>query len=64
MNPLHLLRFIQNNWVPLNRTMERAGVSEMNNFRRSHDVFHHDKPLAMRSRRRIDASPLDPASTT
>ena len=30
--PMDLLRFIPKNWVPLNLMMERAGISEMDNY--------------------------------
>jgi len=31
------------NWVPLNLMMERAGMSEMDIFNRTRDVFLHYK---------------------
>ncbi len=42
-DPLDLLRFIPKNWVPLNMMMERAGMSEMEIYNRSRDVFQHFK---------------------
>ena len=40
-DPADLLRFIMKNWVPLNMMMERAGMSEMDIYNRSRDVFLH-----------------------
>jgi hypothetical protein len=42
-DPKDLLGFIMKNWVPLNLMMERAGMSEMDIYNRSRDVFHHFK---------------------
>ena len=42
-DPADLLRFIMKNWVPLNMMMERAGMSEMDIYNRSRDVFLHYK---------------------
>ena len=39
--PMDLLRFIPKDWVPLNLMMERAGMSEMDIYNRSRDVFHY-----------------------
>jgi hypothetical protein len=38
---LDLLRFIEKNFIPLNTMMERAGMSEMDIYHRTRDVFHH-----------------------
>jgi hypothetical protein len=40
-DPLDLLRFIPKNFVPLNEMMMRAGMSEMDIYNRTRDVFHH-----------------------
>ncbi len=40
-NPQDLLRFLSRNFVPLNTMMERAGMSEMDIYNRSRDVFRH-----------------------
>ncbi|MCX6874308.1 MAG: hypothetical protein NTW21_10950 [Verrucomicrobia bacterium] len=42
-DPLDLLRFIERNFIPLNTMMERAGMSEMDIYHRTRDVFHHFK---------------------
>jgi hypothetical protein len=42
-DPKDLLGFIMKNWVPLNMMMERAGMSEMDIYNRSRDVFLHYK---------------------
>jgi hypothetical protein len=42
-DPRDLLGFIMKNWVPLNMIMERAGMSEMDIYNRSRDVFLHYK---------------------
>ena len=42
-DPLDLLRFIPKNFVPLNEMMMRAGMSEMDIYNRTRDVFHHFK---------------------
>jgi hypothetical protein len=49
-DPLELLRFISRNFVPLNTMVECAGMSEMDTYNRTRDVFHHfhlpyDPPL-------------------
>lgn len=38
---LDLLRFIEKNFIPLNTMMERAGMSEMDIYHRTRDVFHY-----------------------
>lgn len=40
-DPLELLRFIQQNFAPLNLMMERAGMSEMDIYQRSGDIFRY-----------------------
>jgi hypothetical protein len=40
-DPLELLRFIQRNFVPLNLMMEQAGMSEMDIYDRTRDLFHY-----------------------
>ena len=40
---LDLLRFIEKNFIPLNTLMERAGMSEMDIYHRTRDVFHYFK---------------------
>ena len=40
---LDLVRFIEKNFGPLNAMMERAGMSEMDIYHRTRDVFHHYK---------------------
>ena len=42
-DPMDLIRFIQKNFGPLNAMMERAGMSEMDIYTRTRDVFHHYK---------------------
>ena len=42
-DPMELIRFIQRNFVPLNLMMERAGMSEMDIYHRTRDVFQHYK---------------------
>ena len=42
-DPMDLLRFIERNFVPLNTMMVRAGLSEMDIYNRTRDVFHHFK---------------------
>jgi hypothetical protein len=42
-DPMDLINFIQKNFVPLNLMMERAGMSEMDIYNRTRDVFHHYK---------------------
>lgn len=37
--PLDLIRFIEKNFAPLNAMMERAGMSEMDIYNRTRDVF-------------------------
>lgn len=34
-----LIRFVEKNFAPLNLMMERAGMSEMDNYNRTRDVF-------------------------
>jgi len=36
-----LLRFITQNFAPLNLMMERAGISEMDIYQRSGDIFRY-----------------------
>ncbi len=38
-DPMDLIRFIQKNFIPLNTMMERAGMSEMDIYDRTRDVF-------------------------
>jgi hypothetical protein len=38
-DPLDLIRFIEKNFAPLNSMMERAGMSEMDIYHRTRDVF-------------------------
>lgn len=38
-DPLDLLRFIQKNFIPLNTMMEHAGMSEMDIYNRTKEVF-------------------------
>jgi hypothetical protein len=38
-DPLDLLRFIERNFIPLNSMMERAGMSEMDIYDRTKEVF-------------------------
>jgi hypothetical protein len=40
-DPLDLIRFIEKNFIPLNSMMERAGMSEMDIYHRTRDVFHY-----------------------
>ena len=40
-NPLDLIRFIQRNFGPLNAMMDRAGMSEMEIYHRTRDLFHY-----------------------
>ncbi len=42
-DPMDLIRFIRKNFVPLNAMMERAGLSEMDIYNRTRDVFLHFK---------------------
>ena len=42
-DPMDLIRFIKKNFMPLNAVMERAGMSEMDIYNRTRDVFHHFK---------------------
>ena len=37
--PADLLRFIEKNFIPLNTMMKRAGMSEMDIFNRTRDIF-------------------------
>jgi hypothetical protein len=39
--PSDLLRFIEKNFIPLNTMMERAGMSEMDIYNRTWDIFHY-----------------------
>ncbi len=38
-DPMELIGFIQKNFAPLNSMMERAGMSEMNIYNRTRDIF-------------------------
>jgi hypothetical protein len=38
-DPIDLLRFIEKNFIPLNTMMERAGMSEIDIYNRTRDVF-------------------------
>ena len=38
-----MINFISKNFVPLNLMMERAGMSEMDIYNRTRDVFLHFK---------------------
>ena len=40
-DPMDLIRFIQKNFGPLNAMMERAGMSEMDIYNRTRDIFLH-----------------------
>ena len=40
---MDLINFIIKNFGPLNLMMERAGMSEMDIYNRTRDVFHHFK---------------------
>jgi hypothetical protein len=42
-DPMDLINFIQKNFVPLNTMMERAGMSEMDIYHRTRDIFHYFK---------------------
>lgn len=42
-NPMDLINFIKKNFGPLNAMMERAGMSEMDIYNRTRDVFQHFK---------------------
>lgn len=42
-DPMDLIRFIQKNFGPLNAMMERAGMSEMDIYNRTRDIFLHYK---------------------
>jgi len=42
-DPTDLIRFIQKNFGPLNAIMERAGMSELDIYNRTRDVFLHYK---------------------
>ena len=42
-DPMDLIRFIQKNFVPLNTMMERAGMSEMDIYHRTRDIFRYFK---------------------
>jgi hypothetical protein len=42
-DPMDLIRFIQKNFGPLNAMMERAGMSEMDIYNRTRDIFLHFK---------------------
>ena len=42
-DPMDLINFIKKNFVPLNLMMERAGMSEMDIYNRTRDVFLHYK---------------------
>jgi hypothetical protein len=49
-DPLDLIRFIEKNFAPLNSMMERAGMSEMDIYHRTRNIFHYfnlpfDAPL-------------------
>jgi hypothetical protein len=41
--PMDLINFISKNFIPLNLMMERAGMSEMDIFNRTRDIFHYFK---------------------
>ena len=46
-DPMELIDFIQENFVPLNTMMERAGMSELDIYNRTRDVFlHYGLPYA------------------
>lgn len=40
-DPLDLVRFIEKNFAPLNTMMERAGMSEMDIYHRTRDIFRY-----------------------
>lgn len=42
-DPMDLLNFIIKNFGPLNAMMERAGMSEMDIYNRTRDIFHYFK---------------------
>ncbi len=42
-DPMDLINFIKKNFVPLNMMMERAGMSEVDIYNRTRDVFLHYK---------------------
>jgi len=42
-NPMDLINFIAKNFGPLNMMMERAGMSEMDIYNRTRDIFHYFK---------------------
>jgi len=42
-DPLDLIRFISKNFIPLNTMMERAGMSEMDIYLRTRDIFLYFK---------------------
>jgi hypothetical protein len=42
-DPMDLIHLVQKNFVPLNLMMERAGMSEMDIYERTRDVFLHYK---------------------
>jgi hypothetical protein len=42
-DPMDLIQFIQKNFVPLNLMMERAGMSEMDIYNRTRDIFIYFK---------------------
>jgi hypothetical protein len=42
-DPMELIRFIQKNFAPLNTMMERAGMSEMDIYHRTRDIFLYFK---------------------
>ena len=56
-DPMDLIRFIQQNFAPLNAMMERARMSELAIYQRTKEVFEHfHMPF--------DAVPPDGASVT
>ena len=42
-DPLDLITFISKNFIPLNLMMERAGMSEMDIYHRTRDIFLYFK---------------------
>jgi hypothetical protein len=42
-DPMDLINFLKKSFVPLNLMMERAGLSEMDIYNRTRDVFLHYK---------------------
>ncbi len=42
-DPMDLIRFIEKNFIPLNTMMERAGMSEMDIYHRTRDIFRYFK---------------------